>query len=268
MTEACGCDLQGSTLLRYRNGVFEKAPSTESERQHHGHGPDHSGRLLIAKNGVGALAYRNGRFEDWSPARRLCRALRCSLWPRRLTAICGWARATPGCSASRHGARLSIRTGPAGLEDQLSASGWERNLVGRHRQRHRSLERERAHFRRFAAPASPDFQALAMTRDRDGNLWVGTDSRGLAAPQLARRCDLADRRRGESGPRQAVTAVFEDREGNLWIGGAERPRASPRQRFRDLFHARRLAHRWQQPDLRRLGKPHVVPSGRRAACGG
>src|SRR5262249_42707560 len=59
------------------------------------------------------------------------------------------------------------------------------------------------------------FQVLAMERDRDGNLWAGTDASGLLRinehgvayldPPIERS-------------RQAVTALFEDREGNLWIG--------------------------------------------------
>ena len=71
-------------------------------------------------------------------------------------------------------------------------------------------------------PAGPSrFQALAMVRDRDGNLWIGTDSRGLLrlnGDGVASLLDQGDE--PGAGPHQAVTAVFEDREGNLWIGSA------------------------------------------------
>jgi len=58
------------------------------------------------------------------------------------------------------------------------------------------------------------FQALAIVRDRDANIWVGTDSRGLLRfnSQGAASLDESDSK--------AVTALFEDREGNLWIGSA------------------------------------------------
>lgn len=68
-------------------------------------------------------------------------------------------------------------------------------------------------------------QVLSLARDRDDNLWVGTNPNGL----------LRHNRRGVTslnppgaGAQQAVTAVFEDREGNLWIG-----RASGVERIRD-----------------------------------
>jgi signal transduction histidine kinase/streptogramin lyase len=67
-------------------------------------------------------------------------------------------------------------------------------------------------------PASlNNFQALAMTRDRDANIWVGTDSRGLLRFNSHGVSALDPDRRGTE---EAVTAVFEDREGNLWIGSA------------------------------------------------
>src|SRR5262249_26387396 len=61
------------------------------------------------------------------------------------------------------------------------------------------------------------FQALSMARDRDANIWVGTDSRGLLRLNAGGASALDD---ADSGSRKAVTALFEDREGNLWAGSA------------------------------------------------
>ena len=58
-------------------------------------------------------------------------------------------------------------------------------------------------------------QALAMTLDRDGNLWIGTNSRGLARLNTQGLTWLDD---PGAGPKAAITALFEDREGILWIG--------------------------------------------------
>jgi ligand-binding sensor domain-containing protein len=68
-----------------------------------------------------------------------------------------------------------------------------------------------------AAASLNRVQALAMARDRDGNIWVGTDSRGLVRVNSQGAVPLDE---GRNGSGDAVTAVFEDREGNLWSGSA------------------------------------------------
>ena len=88
-----------------------------------------------------------------------------------------------------------------------------------------------------------NFQALAMARDRDANIWVGTDSRGLIRFNSQGVAFLND---NDGVSREAVTAVFEDREGNLWIGSA-----SGLERLRDSTFVTyslpgRLAHGRQQ----------------------
>ncbi|WP_321475560.1 two-component regulator propeller domain-containing protein [uncultured Paludibaculum sp.] len=60
-------------------------------------------------------------------------------------------------------------------------------------------------------------RALALTRDRDSNIWVGTNSQGLMRLNAEGVAFLDDASRRSY---EAVTAVFEDREGNLWIGSA------------------------------------------------
>jgi signal transduction histidine kinase/streptogramin lyase len=59
-------------------------------------------------------------------------------------------------------------------------------------------------------------QALAMIADRDGNLWIGTNSHGLLRLN-GRGLDLL---RMEAGAPEAITALFEDREGILWVGNS------------------------------------------------
>ncbi len=70
-------------------------------------------------------------------------------------------------------------------------------------------------------------EALAMIVDRDSNLWVGTNSRGLL--RLSPR-GVASLEEPGSSSNYAITALFEDREGDLWAGsagGLERLRDSP-----------------------------------------
>jgi signal transduction histidine kinase/ligand-binding sensor domain-containing protein len=59
-------------------------------------------------------------------------------------------------------------------------------------------------------------QSLAITLDRDSNLWIGANSLGLARLNDAGLALLDD----PHHVKNAVTAVFEDREGDLWIGSA------------------------------------------------
>jgi signal transduction histidine kinase/ligand-binding sensor domain-containing protein len=60
-----------------------------------------------------------------------------------------------------------------------------------------------------------NLQALALTRDRAGNVWVAAGSDGLVRVDdrgHANRWEPA----GASGPN--VSSVFEDRDGNIWVG--------------------------------------------------
>jgi len=61
-------------------------------------------------------------------------------------------------------------------------------------------------------PFQGRFQALSMVKDRDENIWAGTDSHGLLRFNSEGVTSLSES--------EAVTALFEDREGNLWIGSA------------------------------------------------
>jgi signal transduction histidine kinase/ligand-binding sensor domain-containing protein len=67
-------------------------------------------------------------------------------------------------------------------------------------------------------------QFLAMARDRNANLWLGT-GRGLVRRTADGKFSEETRR---AGPMEPVSAVFEDREGNLWVG-----RPNGIERFRD-----------------------------------
>jgi signal transduction histidine kinase/ligand-binding sensor domain-containing protein len=56
-------------------------------------------------------------------------------------------------------------------------------------------------------------QVLSMLADRDSNIWLGTNSRGLLRLNSHGVSEIAT---AETG---SITAIFEDREGNIWAGG-------------------------------------------------
>jgi len=70
-------------------------------------------------------------------------------------------------------------------------------------------------------------QALAMMRDRAGNVWVAAGSDGLVRVDQQGRASRAEPR---DAPGPNVSSVFEDRDGNIWVGtdrGVERWRDPP-----------------------------------------
>jgi ligand-binding sensor domain-containing protein len=62
-------------------------------------------------------------------------------------------------------------------------------------------------------------QALSLLVDRDANLWVGTNSQGLARLNAGGVSWLNNEMNSaHASGNEAVTALFEDREGDLWTG--------------------------------------------------
>lgn len=220
--------LQGSTLLRYRNGVFERAPNTRSEASITAMSETAQGELLIAKNEVGVLGARDGEFKaigtgaamPRSPVLSLAQTPAGDLWLG--TRDAGLLRASvSGLSASRvelpdTKINCLLPDGKQGLW-----IGTDNGVV-----RWNGNEIVTAGLPAGVPTKLKGFQALAMLQDRDGNLWVGTDSQGLLRVSGQGVSSL-----NQTGARpEAVTAVFEDREGNLWTGsasGLDRLRDSP-----------------------------------------
>jgi ligand-binding sensor domain-containing protein/signal transduction histidine kinase len=66
-------------------------------------------------------------------------------------------------------------------------------------------------------PSLDGIQALALTVDRDSNLWVGTNSHGLWRVNAQGGSSLVQ---PNGSSIEAITALFEDREGDLWVGSA------------------------------------------------
>ncbi len=211
--------LQGHTLVRYRNGVFEGAPSTLSDSSITAISRTAQGELLIAKDGGLVLRYHDGRFVvlESGSSRPRSPVLALAETPGDL-----WM-GTRDAGLFRHAGNETslIRTGlPDAKINCLLPDGNQGLWIGTDD----GIARWNGTALTSAGlPAKMNrFQALAMTRDRDGNLWIGTDSQGLLrlnGTGVASLVDLGDEP-GGAGPHQAVTALFDDREGNLWSGSS------------------------------------------------
>jgi ligand-binding sensor domain-containing protein/signal transduction histidine kinase len=66
-------------------------------------------------------------------------------------------------------------------------------------------------------PSLEGVQALTLLVDHDENLWIGTNSNGLARLNSH---GVSWMKAGPGQANDAVTALFEDREGDLWAGSA------------------------------------------------
>jgi signal transduction histidine kinase/ligand-binding sensor domain-containing protein len=203
--------LRRASLMRLRNGAFENAldnsemPASWMGAIAVGNGGD----ILIADTRLGLLVRHAGRFETVLAADALPRPFVTAIaqtpdgdiWLGTRNA--GLVRVQGGRAAAMPGESLNqinclVPDGGSGL--WIGADNgvfkWDGSNVTR----------------AAAASEAGRARALAMVKDRDDNVWVGT-SDGLVRIDSGGRLSFV--RRDASA---AVTALFEDREGNLWIG--------------------------------------------------
>ncbi len=217
--------LQGAILLRYHDGVFERAPSFPSDASITAMTTSARGELLIAKDGGFVFGKKGGEFTmlespasmPRSPVLSMAETPAGDLWLG--TRDAGLLHASGGAAPF-----VRERLPDAKINCLLPDGGgglWIGTDSGIARWDGREVVSD------ALPPKLNGFQALAMARDRDGNLWVGTDSHGLLR---VNRLGVASLELSGATAPEAVTAVFEDREGNLWIGsasGLDRLRDSP-----------------------------------------
>jgi len=224
-----GClwlQLQDLNLLRYCNGVFGRpASDPESYTAISAMSRTSQGEILLSRMGYGAFTFRDGRLQMLAAAGDLPRPLVISLAQTPNGDIWMGTR-DAGVFHFGGGKTTSIRRGlPDPKVNCLLAAGdrdlWAGTDSGIARW-------NGSEFTAAGIPATLNgFQALTMARDRDANIWVGTDSRGLLRFNSQGVASLYGR---DGASREAITALFEDREGSLWIGtasGLERLRDSP-----------------------------------------
>jgi ligand-binding sensor domain-containing protein/signal transduction histidine kinase len=205
--------LQGQTLLRYHDGVFDRpvARLDMPPANITAMALENRGAPLISMMERGALAWRKNRFEMLASAEALPRSPVLALAQTSNGEV--WVGTRDAGLFRLSGGQTTAVT--KGLPDSkincLLPDGQSDLWVGT------DDGVVRWNGRKLTAAGIPQslnhLQALTLTKDRDGNIWVGTDSRGLLRFNIQGVASL-------NAPGAAVTAVYEDREGNLWIGSA------------------------------------------------
>jgi signal transduction histidine kinase/ligand-binding sensor domain-containing protein len=207
--------LQDMTVLRYCKGRFDRPISAGANMNIAAMSVTRNGEVLLSKAEQGAFVFRDGGFRLLASATELPRSPVTSIAETPGGAIFMGTR-DAGLFRIDGGKAVSIRKGLPDLKVNFLLPGGANDLwVGTDNgmARWNGSEFETTGI----APAGGRFQALVMLRDHDGNIWVGTDSRGLLRLNARGVASFT----GESSFPQAITALFEGREGCIWIGHAD-----------------------------------------------
>jgi ligand-binding sensor domain-containing protein len=207
--------LSDPTLLRYRDGTFTAV--TPNPRQGDSRvttiAPTSTGGLLLASRRDGAVRWIGSKFETLATATSLPASPVISIAGIRDGDVWLGTRESGVIHLRGHQVfritkglpDLKVNCLLAGKNGQMLA-GTDRGMV----------RWDGSEFTAAGVPRALDHaQILSMTRDRDSNIWIGTDTRGLLRLNEQGLSSLNER--GSSAP---ITALFEDREGDIWIGSA------------------------------------------------
>ncbi|MCU1235059.1 MAG: putative two-component system sensor kinase [Candidatus Solibacter sp.] len=195
-------------VVRYRGGAFQDVfPNATPDNGVTAMGRGLHGDILLARPGD-PVRYHAGKFESMTP-----------FVPDAARLVIAVAEAADGAvwMGTRDAGVFFLRGGraivPAGAHDRkvncllpgVGPEMWVGTDAG-------LVRWDGSELTRNGVPAAlRNAQVLALARDREANLWVGTAS-GL---MRINRYGVATAAR-----REPVSALFEDREGNLWVGSA------------------------------------------------
>jgi ligand-binding sensor domain-containing protein/signal transduction histidine kinase len=218
--------LMNQVLVRYSGGVFQRMSlAGDPYANISALGRSRRGRLLLSKMDQGTFEFDGKRFERLTSADELPRSPVIALTQTAAGDL--WLGTRDAGLFHLAGGRMtSVRSGLPDLKINCLLADGDRNMlvgtddgiVGWNGTRLMPIG---------PTAALGRFQVLAITRDRDDNVWVGTDSRGLLRMNSH---GIASLQEPDGVTHEAVTAVFEDRERDLWIAGSdgiERLRDSP-----------------------------------------
>ena len=205
--------LQGEGVLRRKNGTFEivtiGVPQTVSEVTAMGH--DGNGQVLMSDLVAGIIRLQNEQIEELAyanvlpgspPVISMASTADGKIWLGTLNS---------GLFYLMHGQPTNVSAGLPykKINCLLSISPnevWAGTDGGVFRW-------DGVRLNQVELPPLGKVQVRALLRDRDANIWLGTE-RGLVRINGG-STSLLD----EPGGDQEINALFEDREGNLWVAG-------------------------------------------------
>ena len=206
--------LDGPHLLLYRDGKFDDAFDRfgMQELTFTAMARDIGGGLILSGLSNRALLYRDGKFQEFKSASdvpgtviSLAQTRDGRIWLG--TRDDGLFRAdqgsllkvAPGLADTKVNALLAADSGGLWIGTDAGLEFWDGSELVK-----------------TALPvANSAFQILALGRDREANVWVGTNH-GLIRVTPAGVASVGE---GNSEAESAVTAVFVDHDGAVWFGG-------------------------------------------------
>lgn len=204
----------GSRLWLYRNGRFEDAVKQFGlqEMAFTAMTLDAEGELLLWGVKSQTLRYKNGRFTRYANSANVAGIVISAAETRDHKV---WLGTRDIGLFHIDGGRLSGMSSELSLTsiNSLLAVGGDGLWIGT--DTGLWVWKEHQLTRPSLPPSIRNLRIFAMTRDRDGNVWMGT-AQGLVriSPGMAVADDLLHTETGSE-----ITAVYEDRDGDIWYGG-------------------------------------------------
>jgi signal transduction histidine kinase/ligand-binding sensor domain-containing protein len=212
--------LDGPHLLLYRNGKFENAAAHFGlhEITFTSMSLDNEGELLLWGPQIRLLRFRNGEFRSYVISPDIPGIVISTVETRDHKIWMGTREIGLFQIENGHTTNASRRLALTSVNTLLPASGdgvWTGTDTGLELLDGPGLTKP------GTAPSIDHVQVLALTKDRDGNVWIGT-GHGLIRVDTALAVStelINDKPGGGQKSDAGVTAIYEDRDGDIWFGG-------------------------------------------------
>lgn len=206
--------MEGPNVLRYQDGIFRDALPHDGVKEDGvtAMSQGNDGTILVSTITHGAFRYNKGKLESLASNTALPHSLIISV--AQTTDGRVWLGTRDhGLFYMEKGTAIAVTNGlPDKKINSLLSVGNGALLIGTDNGI-AQLDKGRIS-QSYGQSLLRNTQVLAMTKDRDSNVWVGTESSLVRLnANGASQVDLEG-----THSREEIAALFEDREGNVWVG--------------------------------------------------